>query len=86
MAVVVYWPGERMEEFGAIKLTVGRELTIMQTIILDSAELFIGANSCTIRTKDSIKIYPYAVVQEIELFDGAFVKASEPSAKLELII
>jgi len=85
MAVIVCWPDGQKEEFDVIKLSIGREFADKRMIILNDAEVFIGANSCTIRREKSTTLYPYAIVQEIALFfEGAPIKAAEPSTKLEL--
>jgi len=85
MAVMVYWPDGEMEKFSVLKLSIGCELADKRIIILDNAKVFIGANSCTIRTEKSTTLYPYAIVQELALLlEEVPIKASEPSTKLEL--
>jgi len=62
MAVIVFWPDGQKEEFSVVKLSIGREFADMRMIILNNAKVFMGANSCTIRTEKSTALYPYAIV------------------------
>jgi len=68
MAIIVNWPDGRKEEFFTVRLYLGREFADQRMIILEDAEVFIGANSCTIKEENSIKLYPYAIVREIGFF------------------
>jgi len=68
MAVIVFWPDGRREEFRVAKLSLGREFADMRLVTLDDAEVFIGANSCTIKKDDSTTLYPYSIIREIGFF------------------
>jgi len=62
--ILVRWPSGEVEEVRQARLFLRGS---SEPVVFDNAALFIGVHSCTIKTTTTTILYPFAVIERVEL-------------------
>jgi len=62
--ILVRWPSGEVEEVRQVRLFLRGS---SEPVVFDNAALFIGVHSCTIKTTTTTILYPFAVIERVEL-------------------
>jgi len=62
--ILIRWPSGEVEEARQVKFFLRGS---SEPVVFDDATLFIGVHSCTIKTTTTTILYPFAVIERVEL-------------------